>query len=144
MKLNRNYTDISLSFKTWQNRSNPPRVFLAKSVLKIRIKFTGEHPCRSVILINLFCNFTEIILRHGCSPINLLYIFRTPFPKNTSERLLLAEMILHQNCASSIKGQFCVIGIQSFMQVCNHEQKKNFWKTQLQAKRRRKFFCYVL
>ena len=34
-------------------------------------------------------NFTEITLRYGCSPVNLLYIFRIPFPKNTSERLLL-------------------------------------------------------
>ena len=30
-------------------------------------------------------NFIEIALRHGCSPANLLHIFRTPFPKNTSE-----------------------------------------------------------
>ena len=34
-------------------------------------------------------NFIEIILRHGCFPVNLLHIFRTPFPKNTSDRLLL-------------------------------------------------------
>ena len=34
-------------------------------------------------------NFIEITLRHGCSPVNLLHIFRTPFPKNTSGRLLL-------------------------------------------------------
>ena len=34
-------------------------------------------------------NFIEISLRHGCSPVNLLHIFRTPFPKNTSGRLLL-------------------------------------------------------
>ena len=34
-------------------------------------------------------NFIEIKLWHGCSPINLLHIFRTPFPKNTSEGLLL-------------------------------------------------------
>ena len=31
----------------------------------------------------------QITLRHGCSPVNLLHIFRTPFPKNTSGRLLL-------------------------------------------------------
>ena len=31
----------------------------------------------------------EITLRHGCSPENLLHIFRTPFYKNTSGRLLL-------------------------------------------------------
>ena len=34
-------------------------------------------------------NFIEITLRHGCSLVNLLQIFRTPFPKNTSGRLLL-------------------------------------------------------
>ena len=29
------------------------------------------------------CNFVEIKFRHGYSPVNLLYIFRTPFAKNT-------------------------------------------------------------
>ena len=40
-------------------------------------------------------NFIEITLRHGCSPVNLLHIFRPPFPKNTSGGLLLnsAQMI---------------------------------------------------
>ena len=33
--------------------------------------------------------FIEIGLRRGRSPVNLLDIFRTPFPKNTSGRLLL-------------------------------------------------------
>ena len=40
------------------------------------------------------CGF-EIALRHGCSPVNLLHIFRTPFLKNTSGRLLLATAIYH-------------------------------------------------
>ena len=30
-------------------------------------------------------NFIEIILRHWCPPVNLLHIFRTPFPKSTSK-----------------------------------------------------------
>ena len=34
-------------------------------------------------------NFIEIALRHGYSPVNLLYIFRTTFSKNTSGWLLL-------------------------------------------------------
>ena len=34
-------------------------------------------------------NFIEITLRHGYSPVNFLHIFRTPFPKNTSEWLIL-------------------------------------------------------
>ena len=36
----------------------------------------------------LLCNFIEITLRLGCSPVNLLHIFRTLFSKNTSGRLL--------------------------------------------------------
>ena len=35
-----------------KNRNNTLEVFLGKSVLKIRSKFAGEHPCRSVISIN--------------------------------------------------------------------------------------------
>ena len=35
------------------------------------------HPCRSVVSVRLFCNFIEIALRHGCSPVNLLHVFRT-------------------------------------------------------------------
>ena len=65
-------------------QKQPSRGVLRKGVLKICCKVTGEHSCRSVILIKLLCNFIEIILRHECSPVNLLHIFRTSFPKNTS------------------------------------------------------------
>ena len=37
-----------------------------------------------MISIKLQSNFIEISLWHGCSPVHLLNIFRTPFPKNTS------------------------------------------------------------
>ena len=33
----------------------------------------------------VLCNFIEITLLQECSPVNLLHIFRTRFPKNTSE-----------------------------------------------------------
>ena len=64
-------------------RSSHPEVFLRKGVLEICSKFTGEHPCRGGISITLNGNFIEITLRHGCSPVNLQHIFRTPFPRNT-------------------------------------------------------------
>ena len=64
-------------------------MFLRKGVLKICSKFRGEHPCRSAISVKLQRNFTEIGLRHGCSPVRLLHILRTPFPRNTSGWLLL-------------------------------------------------------
>ena len=51
-------------------------------------QFTVELRCRSVISIKLL-NFIETTLRYKCSPIYLLHIFRTPFPKNTSGGLLL-------------------------------------------------------
>ena len=72
-------------------------MFLEKDFLKICSKFTGEHPCRSVISIKLQSNFIEIALRHGCSPVSLLYIFRTPFPRNTSGWLLLNIIKDHFN-----------------------------------------------
>ena len=64
----------------WINvTSSRPNVFLGKGALKICSKFTGEHPCRSVISIELLCNFIEITPRYGCSLVKLLRIFRTPF-----------------------------------------------------------------
>ena len=42
------------------------------------------------------CDFSKVIeiaLRHGCSPVNLLHIFRAPPPKNTSRRLLLKKAV---------------------------------------------------
>ena len=77
----------------WLYRSSRPEVFLRKDVLKICNKFTGEHPCRSAISIKLLCNFIEIVPRHGCSPVNFLDISRTPFPRNTSGRLLLIVVL---------------------------------------------------
>ena len=68
-------------------RSSQPEVFLGKGVPKICIKFTGEHSCRNAISIKK--NFIEIALRHGFSPVNLLHIFRSPFPGNTTGWVLV-------------------------------------------------------
>ena len=59
----------------------PPELFLGKDVLKTCSKFTREHTCQSVISTKL--QRTDV-LRHGCSPVNLLHIFKTTFYKNTS------------------------------------------------------------
>ena len=42
--------------------------------------------------IALLCNFIEITLQRGCSPVNLRHISRTPFPKNISGALLLDNL----------------------------------------------------
>ena len=85
-KLSSIYTDVFY-------RSSHPEVSLRKSVLKICSEFPGEHPCRSVISIKLHCNFIEIALWLGCSPVNLLHIFRIPFPRNTFGWLLLIILL---------------------------------------------------
>ena len=77
----------------FQVQKQLPKVFLLKRVLKICSKYTGEHTCRSVISIKLQSNLIKITLRHGCSPVNLLHIFRKPFSRNTSWWLLLQEAI---------------------------------------------------
>ena len=66
-------------------------MFLAKGVLKICSKYTGAHQCRSEISISLLCSFIKIALWHVCSPVNLLYFLRTPFPKNMSGGFLLSK-----------------------------------------------------
>ena len=74
-------------------KSSHPEVFFGKGVLKIRSKFTGEHLCRSEISIKSQSNFIKIALWHGGSPVNLLHIFKTPFPKNTTGRTAVSVEI---------------------------------------------------
>ena len=46
------------------------------------------------------CDFNniEIALWHGCSPVNMLHIFRIPLLKNTPERLLLYICLFFSVC----------------------------------------------
>ena len=67
--------NILLNQKAGKARSSHPEACLQKVPLKIYNKFTGEHPCQRAISINLQSNFNEITFWHGCSPVNLLYIF---------------------------------------------------------------------
>ena len=64
-------------------------------------KYAGTQLWQSVISIKLqtvACSFNGITLQHRCSPVNLLYIFRTLFPKNTSGGLLWKNLKQnHQN-----------------------------------------------
>ena len=53
------------------------------------------------------CNFTEILLQHGCSPANFWHIFRTPFLKNTSGWLRYSEPATKGNL--SIKPFFKIL-----------------------------------
>ena len=88
----KNWTFFMIIINVWsltKLRGSHPEVFLGKGFLKMCNKFTGEHPCRSVISKELPSNFIEITLRHGCSPVILLHAFRTPFPRTASEWMFL-------------------------------------------------------
>ena len=63
--------------------------------------YRKQHLCQSVISIKLQRNFIEITLCHGCFPVNLLHIFRTPFLKNTSGWLLLNIFFYGNNISLS-------------------------------------------
>ena len=84
-----NYVELQNYLKGSTFRSSRREVLLKEGVLKLCSIFTGERTYRSVISIKLLSNFIEITLWHGCSPVHLLHIFRAPFSKNTSGRLLL-------------------------------------------------------
>ena len=93
---------------TFQRQSS--RGVLTKRCFKICCKFTREHPYRSAISIKLLSSFIEITLLHGCSLVNLLHIFRTPFPKNTSECLLLTfrTIIFQKFCRWLLQNFLCI------------------------------------
>ena len=44
------------------------------------------------------CDFKKVPFQHGCSPVNLLHIFRTPFLSNNSGGLLL-YLLLGVHCS---------------------------------------------
>ena len=81
-----------------------PKVCLGKSVPKACSKFAEEHQCRSVISIKLLSNIIEIAVRHGCSPENLLHIFRTSM-KNAYGGMLLNETLKYKSRDSEDKTQ---------------------------------------
>ena len=67
-------------------------------------QITGEHPYKGAISIKLQRNFIEITLRHGCSPVNLLHIFRTSFPKNT---FYFCKSLGAESCSGSLTKLSC-------------------------------------
>ena len=92
MNVNRTESGFSYPCKNYSRQiknndkwKQPSRGVLRKRCSENTHQIYRRTPCRSAILIKLLCNFIEITLRHGCSPVNMLHIFRTPVPKNTSE-----------------------------------------------------------
>ena len=86
-------------------QKQPPRGVHKKRCFENMQQIYRRPPMPKCNFIKLQSNFIEITLRHGCFPVNLLHIFRTPFPRNTSEWLLLVIVLSNHknnNCKVSI------------------------------------------
>ena len=67
----------------------------------------------NAILIKLLRNFIEVALWHRCSPVNLLHIFRTPFPGNTRRVRYIPLEIFSRICQKTPPNQRKLIHVQS-------------------------------
>ena len=91
LKIDKKCLDLGIKMsELCPSKGSHPEVFSAKVFLKICSTFTGEHPYQSVISIKSQGNFIKITLRHECSSLNVLHIFKTRFLIKTSGRLLLS------------------------------------------------------
>ena len=68
-------------------------VFIKRCSENMQQIYRRTHLCQFLISIKLRGKFIEIAIRHGCSSVNLLHIFRTPFPTNTYGGLLLFKTL---------------------------------------------------
>ena len=78
------------------------------------------------IVFNDLSNFIEITLGHGCSPVNLLHIFRIPFPKNTCGRLLLTFYNLSCNFLKNFLFLLKDLFSQTQFSISGHEWARLF------------------
>ena len=90
--------EISQCIGIFHFQRRPSRGVLRKRCSETKQQIYRRNPCRSVLSIKLLRNFIEIAVRHGCSPVNLLHIFRIPFPMNTSGWLLLHFCLISLLC----------------------------------------------
>ena len=66
----------------------------------------------------MLSNFIEITLWHGLSPVNLLHIFRTHFPKNISGWLLLKVILFEfyfTNLLESLEEKLGFLGVMGWL-----------------------------
>ena len=79
------------------NRSSRPEVFLGKGVLKICSKFTGEHPCRSLISIKLQSNWAWVFLLKSCCIFSEHLFLGTPLEGCFRNKSHLITLVLVRN-----------------------------------------------
>ena len=75
-------------------QKQPPRGVPRKRCSKNMQQIYRRTPTPKCDFNKVACNFIEITLRRGCSPVNLLHIFTKPFSSNTSGWLLLTIWLM--------------------------------------------------
>ena len=86
-----------------EHTNNRPEMFFKKvfcSAYILRIPITGEYQCERMISIKLLC---ETTLSHCWSPVNLQYIYRISFLKNTSGENFREHLLFRPIKISSVK-----------------------------------------
>ena len=81
-------------------QKQPSRAVLRKRCSENMQQIYSRTPMSKCDFNKVTFTFIEIALRHGCSPVNSLHIFRTSFPKNASEGLLLEVLTTNVLAAS--------------------------------------------
>ena len=111
--------------------SSRPEVFLTKVFLKMCRKYTGEHPCRNEISIKLLCNFIEIRLQYGCSPVNLLHFFRHLFLRTPRDDCfwVFYKRAVRKNLAIFTGKQACNFIEKRLQHRCFHVNISKFLRT---------------
>ena len=77
-------------------------------------------------------HFIEIARWHGCSPVNLLHVFKAPFPENNSAGLFLeVATVTSHTLNSSTENTLHKSADKFLMRLLSLElkhTKNNFWK----------------
>ena len=92
-----------------QEIQKPPRVVLRKWCSENMQQVYRKTLMSKCNFNHLQSSFIEIAFHDGCSPVNVLQIFKTTFFKRTSGRLLLKILIQHLGITSPLKKLFVVI-----------------------------------
>ena len=125
---------VKKTFLQISYRSSPPEVFSGKGALKICSKFT-ENRCRSVISMNLHCNFIEITLRHGFPSVNLLY---TVFTERLFSTTPLCGYFCSENPSKGIRDS----DTRVFLWNLRKFRGRSFSRTPLKVASERALFIY--
>ena len=96
--------------------------FLMSKLLKYNFLVVFSSFLQTPLFIIFLLRFSpqKITLQYGCSPVNLLHIFRTPFLKNTSGWLLLKlistdkfSVLVPKSCFRNLVGMSSLIKSKS-------------------------------